>query len=529
MRLPVRTSHRARSDRCPARPIPRVRARRSLRSVFPSGRPLPCRWPTRAHRRVREPWSRRRERRRPSGRCPTPTLGGGRWPPLLCRGRGRCRQCGRARRVVRCRRVRTARVVRRCRPWWVLLASLDLLLSPNHLPRHLPRVEVPIRQLFARWSGPPWRSGNTVGSVTLPSAISPTLDAMLDDLRTLVEIESPSLDLAALQTSAEALAAMIERLLGRPATLIDSPAGPHVHWSGGGEPKVLLLGHHDTVFPLGTLAARPFTVADGHATGPGVFDMLAGIVQALHGLATLDDLSGVELLFSADEEVGSLHSRELIEERARACGAVLVLEPSADGGALKTGRKGCGTFDVVIHGRASHAGLEPEKGVNALVEVAHQVLAINDVGRPEVGTTVTPTVAAVGTADNVVPAHGRLKVDVRVESADEKDRVEAAMASLRPVDPEAVIDVTGAINRPPMPESASDTLMPLALQAEPGIEGYAVGGGSDGNFTAAIGVPTLDGLGAVGGGAHADHEFVEVDTMPGRAALVAGIVQRICS
>jgi len=368
-----------------------------------------------------------------------------------------------------------------------------------------------------------------VGPVTPPSAISPTLDAMLDDLRTLVEIESPSLDLAALQTSAEVLAAMIERLLGRPATLVDSPAGPHVHWSGGGEPKVLLLGHHDTVFPLGTLAARPFTVADGHATGPGVFDMLAGIVQALHGLATLDDLSGVELLFSADEEVGSVHSRQLIEDRARACGAVLVLEPSADGGALKTGRKGCGTFDVVIHGRASHAGLEPEKGVNALVEVAHQVLAINDFGRPDVGTTVTPTVAAVGTADNVVPAHGRLKVDVRVESADEKDRVEAAMASLRPVDPEAVIDVTGAINRPPMPESASDTLMPLALQAEPGIEGYAVGGGSDGNFTAAIGVPTLDGLGAVGGGAHADHEFVEVDTMPGRAALVAGIVQRICS
>jgi glutamate carboxypeptidase len=215
------------------------------------------------------------------------------------------------------------------------------------------------------------------GGVPVTSHPSPVLDEMLDDLRTLVEIESPSLDLTALQASAEALAAMIERLLGRPATLIPSPVGPHVHWTGGGEPTVLLLGHHDTVFPLGALAARPFTVADGHATGPGVFDMLAGIVQALHGLATLDDLSGVELLFSADEEVGSAASRELIEERARACGAVLVLEPSADGGALKTGRKGCGTFDVVIHGRASHAGLEPEKGVNALVEVAHQVLAIN--------------------------------------------------------------------------------------------------------------------------------------------------------
>ena len=354
-----------------------------------------------------------------------------------------------------------------------------------------------------------------------------SVDSMLEDLRTLVEIESPSLDLDALQTSAEVLAEMMGRLLGRPATLIESPAGPHVHWSGGGEPQVLLLGHHDTVFPIGALATRPFTVADGHVTGPGVFDMLAGIVQALHGLATLDDLSGVELLFSADEEVGSTASRELIEERARACGAVLVLEPSADGGALKTGRKGCGTFDVVIHGRASHAGLEPEKGINALVEVAHQVLAINRLGRPEVGTTVTPTVAVVGTADNVVPAEGRIKVDVRVESADEKERVEAAMAALRPVDGDSSIEVSGAINRPPMPESASFTLMPHAEVVSPGIEGYAVGGGSDGNFTAAIGVPTLDGLGAVGGGAHADHEFVVVDTMPDRARLIAGLVERI--
>ncbi|HSL74705.1 MAG TPA: M20 family metallopeptidase [Ilumatobacteraceae bacterium] len=357
---------------------------------------------------------------------------------------------------------------------------------------------------------------------------SPSLDAMLDDLRTLVEIESPSRDRAALQASAEALAAMIERLLGRPATLIDSPVGPHVHWSGGGPPKVLLLGHHDTVFPIGALAARPFTVADGRVTGPGVFDMLGGIVQALHGLATLEDLSGVELLFSADEEVGSVDSRALIEERARACGAVLVLEPSADGGALKTGRKGCGTFEVIVHGRAAHAGLEPEKGVNALVEAAHQVLAISRIARPEVGTTVTPTVAAVGTTDNVVPASGTVIVDVRVESDDEKRRVEAEMAALGPVDPHAVVEVRGGINRPPMPTSASAALWPLAQEVAPGIEGFPVGGGSDGNFTAAIGVPTLDGLGAVGGGAHADHEYVVVDTMPARAHLIAGLVARIC-
>jgi glutamate carboxypeptidase len=217
----------------------------------------------------------------------------------------------------------------------------------------------------------------------------------------------------------------------------------------------------------------------------------------------------------------------LIESRARACGAVLVLEPSAEGGTLKTGRKGCGTFEVVVHGRAAHAGLEPEHGVNALVELAHQVLAIDEIGRPEIGTTVAATVATAGTADNVVPASGRIRVDVRVETAAEKARVEAAMGALRAVDPAATIEVSGAVNRPPMPETASALLMPLAKEVDPDLDGMAVGGGSDGNFTAAIGVPTLDGLGAVGGGAHADHEYVVVDTMPGRAALVAGIVERI--
>lgn len=350
---------------------------------------------------------------------------------------------------------------------------------------------------------------------------------MLADLRELVEIESPSLDVDAVTSSAAALAAMIERHLGGSAEFVQSPVGPHVHWKGGDDPKVLLLGHHDTVFPMGTLAARPFDVSDGIATGPGVFDMLGGIVQALHGLAQLTDTTGVELLFSSDEEVGSHHSRELIEERARACGNVLVLEPSADGGTLKTGRKGCGTFEMMIGGRAAHAGLEPENGVNALVEAAHQVLAINLLGDTSVGTTVTPTVATAGTTDNVVPAEARIRVDVRVESADEKHRVEAAMAALTPVDPSASVDVQGGIGRPPMPESASATLFPLAEAVAPGIDGVAVGGGSDGNFTAAIGVPTLDGLGAVGGGAHADTEHVVVATMPERAALIANLVATI--
>lgn len=353
------------------------------------------------------------------------------------------------------------------------------------------------------------------------------LDVLLDDLRRLVEVESPSLDIEAVTASAKNLAALIEERTGRPASLVDGPAGPHVHWSGGGEPQVLILGHHDTVFPIGALAARPFTVADGNVTGPGVFDMKAGIVQAMHAVAELDDASGVEMLFTSDEEVGSRTSRELLEERAQACGNVLVLEPSGDGGAVKTGRKGAGTFEVIVHGRASHAGLEPEKGVNALIEASHQVLRIASFGDPAAGTTVTPTVAHVGTADNVVPAEARVRVDVRVTSAEEKDRVEALMASLTPVDPQARVEVLGSIGRPPMPESASATLFPLAQAAMPGIDGVAVGGASDGNFTAALGVPTLDGLGAVGGGAHADHEFVVVDTMVGRVDLIAGILRAL--
>ncbi|WP_209518386.1 M20/M25/M40 family metallo-hydrolase [Streptomyces syringium] len=350
---------------------------------------------------------------------------------------------------------------------------------------------------------------------------------MLDDLRTLVEIESPSRDPEALAASAKAVAAVIENRLGGRATLVESEAGPHVHWSAGGEPKVLLLGHHDTVFPLGTLERRPFMVADGHATGPGVFDMLGGLVQAVHGLATLDDPSGVEILVTADEEVGSRSSRALIEERALACGAVLVVEGAADGGGVKTGRKGCGTFHVSIAGRASHAGLEPAAGVNALIEASHQVLDIAALGRPDVGTTVTPTVASAGTLDNVVPAAATVVVDVRVESADEKERIESAFAALAPHLDEATITVRGSISRPPMPESASVELFAVARRLLPGLEGKAVGGGSDGNFTAALGVPTLDGLGAVGGGAHADHEFLVIDAMAERANLVAGLVHAV--
>ncbi len=357
--------------------------------------------------------------------------------------------------------------------------------------------------------------------------MEPDTAAMLEDLGKLIEIESPSGDLAALRTSAQAVADLIEHRLGGRAWLEESDAGPHVRWSGGGEPRLLILGHHDTVFPLGTLARRPFLVKDGKAYGPGVFDMLGGLVQAVHGLAQADRREGVEILITADEEVGSGASRALIEELALACGAVLVFEGAGEGGALKTGRKGCGTFTVSVVGRASHAGLEPEAGVNALVEASHQVLAIAALNRPEAGTTVTPTVSTAGTASNVVPAEASVVVDVRVETTEEKERVEAGFAALTPVLTGARLEVSGGIHRPPMPESASKQLFALAQGFGPGIRGVAVGGGSDGNLTAAVGVPTLDGLGAVGGGAHADDEYLLVDTMAERARLTAYLVNAI--
>ena len=355
---------------------------------------------------------------------------------------------------------------------------------------------------------------------------------MIDDVRRLVEIESPSLDIEALTASALELARLMEQRLGSPAALVESVAGPHVHWVGGGTPKVLIVGHHDTVFPKGALKNRPFNVDNDRATGPGIFDMKAGIVQAIHGVAALDDKSGIEILITSDEEVGSVHSRDLIVERAKACGAVLVLEPSADGGALKTARKGTGTFELHVHGRASHAGLEPEKGVNALVEASAQILLIDTFGNAELGTTVTPTVATVGTVDNVVPAHAKISIDVRVVEPGERARVDAAMNALAPVNAQARLEIRGGFNRPPMPPTASTTLFPIAVEVArelglPEVVGIAVGGGSDGNFTAAAGVPTLDGLGAVGGGAHADHEWIDVSRMPERALLIAGLANRL--
>ena len=353
------------------------------------------------------------------------------------------------------------------------------------------------------------------------------LTEVLADIRELVECESPSADLAAVARSAEVLARVGERRLGVAPERIVLDGRTHLRWRlGAGPSPVLLLGHHDTVWPVGTLAARPCTVEGGVLRGPGCFDMKAGVAMMLHAAAGLE---GVTILVTGDEELGSPSSRALVEEEARAARAALVLEASAEGGALKTERKGVSLYEVRVQGRAAHAGLEPEAGVNATVEPAHQALAVAGLGREDLGTTVTPTLVRSGTTTNTVPAAGSFAVDVRVRTRAEQDRVDAAMQSLRPVVPGARIEVGGGPNRAPLEAAASAELLERArvLAGRTGLPAptaASVGGASDGNFTAGVGTPTLDGLGAVGGGAHADDEHVLVDELPGRTALLAALV-----
>jgi glutamate carboxypeptidase len=305
----------------------------------------------------------------------------------------------------------------------------------------------------------------------------------------------------------------------------------HLRWRlGGGPSRVLLLAHHDTVWPLGSLLTHPFTVNDGVLRGPGCFDMKTGLVLAMHAAALLRDPSGVTLLVTGDEEVGSPTSRSLIEQEAAGCAAALVLEASAGGGALKTERKGTSMYRVRARGRAAHAGLEPERGVNATIELAHQLLAaaaLADAGR---GTTVTPTVISAGRTVNTVPDEGAFDTDVRMWDGAEQDRIDAAMRALHPVLAGARLEVTGGPNRPPLAAEASMALFARACSLAvdlglPPLASAAVGGASDGNFTAGVGTPTLDGLGAVGGGAHADDEHVLVGELPGRAALLLALLE----
>jgi glutamate carboxypeptidase len=356
------------------------------------------------------------------------------------------------------------------------------------------------------------------------------LPAMLTDIEELVRCESPSSVLDAVAVSAEVVARVGERRLGVAPERIVIDGRTHLRWRlGSGPPRVLLLGHHDTVWPLGSLQTHPFTVNDGVLRGPGCFDMKAGLVLALHAAAQLADPCGVTFLVTGDEEVGSPTSRSLIEEEAAGRAAALVLEASADGGALKTERKGTSMYRVRALGRAAHAGLEPERGVNATIELAHQVLAAAGLADAERGTTVTPTVVAAGRTVNTVPDEGAFDVDVRMWESIEQDRIDAAIRALRPALAGARLEVTGGPNRPPLAAGASMALFARARDLArglglPPLASAAVGGASDGNFTAGAGTPTLDGLGAVGGGAHADDEHVLVAELPGRVALLAALL-----
>jgi glutamate carboxypeptidase len=370
--------------------------------------------------------------------------------------------------------------------------------------------------------------------------LEPRRGAMLERLAELVRHESPSRDKAALDLLARNLAARLGAL-GAEVSLIANPeGGDHVRarWAAPGaaddEAPALVLGHFDTVWPHGTLAALPFRVADGRAYGPGIFDMKASLVLLESAIEAIrargcDLPRPIVALWTSDEEIGSPHSRSLIEEEARHAAHVLVLEPPLPGGRLKTARKGVGRFRLVVEGRPAHAGVEPEKGISAVVELAHQVLRLNDLNDPAAGTTVNVGVIQGGTVANVVAAEAIATIDVRVVTMDEARRVEAALRAISPVLPGARVRVEGGMNWPPMERSPRGAALfgrvraigrTLGLDLDEGM----TGGGSDGNFTAALGVPTLDGLGAPGAGAHAEDEHVLVAPLTERAALLAAVL-----
>lgn len=358
------------------------------------------------------------------------------------------------------------------------------------------------------------------------------LRSLVRDIQTLVECESPSDDKHAIARSADTVARVGSTSLGADPEFIVIDGTTHLRWRfGAGRRRILILAHHDTVWPMGSLAGRPFTSRDGMLRGPGVFDMKAGLAVGIQALAGLGEgeRDGITLLVTGDEEIGSPNSRTLVEEEARGLDATLVLEPSADGGALKTARKGVSIYRFDISGRASHAGLDPDGGTNAGIELAHRILAVATLGDRKLGTTVTPTVAAAGSTINTVPASARLMVDVRAWTPAEQWRVDKAILEMPTTVADARVTITGSINRPPMEDSMALGLFTLA-QAVATRLGLAqlttspAGGASDGNFTASIGTPTLDGLGAVGGGAHAEDEHVRIDQLLPRVALLRGLL-----
>ncbi|WP_217496012.1 M20 family metallopeptidase [Agrococcus sp. SGAir0287] len=367
-------------------------------------------------------------------------------------------------------------------------------------------------------------------------------DALVADVTAYAEQETPSDDRAALAAGLAWVRSYVEGHLGAPAAERTVDGGEQgdvavLDWDAthGGTGSIAILCHYDTVWPLGTLADWPVTIDGDRLTGPGVFDMKAGLVQATHAIAIARahslPLPAIRLVLNGDEEIGSPASRPVIEESVAGRDAVLVFEASAEG-ALKTARKGVGIFSVTTRGIEGHAGLDPERGVSAIDEMARAVLALHGSADLAAGTSVNVGTLVGGSRSNVTAGRAQALVDVRVADVAEMDRIDAALAAMRPHRDGASLEVDGGWNRPVMPRSAATAgLFRIAqeVSAEQGwhVEEIAVGGASDGNFAAALGLPVLDGLGAVGDGAHARHEWISIDGMVQRTALAAGILTRL--
>ncbi|MDT5271539.1 MAG: glutamate carboxypeptidase [Acidobacteriota bacterium] len=360
--------------------------------------------------------------------------------------------------------------------------------------------------------------------------------------RALCEIESPSGDGEGSAAVVSLLAEAAKSVEGVTSVeRVSAPDGYGAHFilrafdnSSSEERTLLVLGHTDTVHPRGTLAARPWRETEGRIYAPGVYDMKAACAVALEALRACGALSlrprrPVVLLLTCDEESGSFSGRELVERESRRAEYVLVLEPPAPGGRAKTARKGTGLFKLEVEGRAAHAGLEPEKGVNAVLEIARQIERVSAFAQPELGTTINVGTVSGGTTANVVPAEARAEIDVRFSTAAEARRVEADIRGLEPFDQRARLHVSGGINRPPMERTAAvaalfEKARGMAASLDIELGEASVGGASDGNFAAACGATVLDGLGVDGDGAHAEHEHIHADAIARRGAFLAALV-----
>ena len=351
------------------------------------------------------------------------------------------------------------------------------------------------------------------------------LEPMLAAIEALVRCESPSDDLQACREVVSLASDIATRVLGMPAQIKEIEGRP-VFWWGAESPKVLVLAHLDTVWPKGSYS--PLWEVNGDVLrGPGTFDMKVGFVQAMYALKGIE--GSVALVATTDEETGSHASKSLIKDLSSKAEAVLVLEASLDG-KVKTGRKGTAMYQISVHGLASHAGLEPEKGVNATTEIAHIVLQLAALENSEHGTTVVPTMLRSGNTTNTVPDLAVLDIDARSFSQDELLRIDAAIKSITATNPKARIEVTGGLNRPPLQPSSTVALYARAEKVAAAIGmsplGSAeVGGASDGNFAAAAGALVLDGLGAVGGGAHAPNEWVSVKSIQERTTFLHAFIK----